>query len=107
MPSASVTVRIDESLKKQAETLFSDMGLTMTTAFTLFVKAVVRHNRIPFEIAANTQLGETKWQRRNELDETKFASSMRESANDEAFIKRTHDCQEDFKYVDGEVIVEW
>ncbi|MCL2350951.1 MAG: type II toxin-antitoxin system RelB/DinJ family antitoxin [Firmicutes bacterium] len=53
MASASVTVRLDENLKKQAEKLFEDMGLNMTTAVTLFVKAVVRQNKIPFVITAD------------------------------------------------------
>lgn len=44
---------MDENLKKQAEILFEDMGLNMTTAFTIFTKAVVRQNKIPFEITAD------------------------------------------------------
>lgn len=53
MSTTSITVRMDVELKKQAERLFDDMGLTMTTAITLFTKAVVRQNKIPFEIAAD------------------------------------------------------
>lgn len=53
MATTSVTVRMDESLKRQAEILFSDMGLNMTTALTIFVKAAVRQNKIPFEIAGD------------------------------------------------------
>lgn len=53
MATTSVTVRMDEHLKKQAELLFEDMGLNMTTAFTVFAKAVVRQGKIPFEIAAD------------------------------------------------------
>ena len=52
MASTSITIRMDEDLKKQAETLFDEMGLNMTTAFTIFTKAVVRQRRIPFEITA-------------------------------------------------------
>ena len=44
---------MDEKLKKQAEILFEDMGLNMTTAITMFTKAVVRQNKIPFEITAD------------------------------------------------------
>jgi DNA-damage-inducible protein J len=51
--TTSITIRMDENLKKQAETLFEDMGLNMTTAFTIFTKAVVRQGKIPFEIAAD------------------------------------------------------
>lgn len=53
MATTSITIRMDANLKKQAETLFEDMGLNMTTAFTIFTKAVVRQGKIPFEIAAD------------------------------------------------------
>ena len=53
MASTSITVRMDEQLKKKVEVLFEDMGLNMTTAFTIFAKAVVRQNKIPFEIVAD------------------------------------------------------
>lgn len=53
MATTTITIRMDEKLKKQAEILFEDMGLNMTTAFTLFTKAVVRQNKIPFEISAD------------------------------------------------------
>lgn len=53
MATTTITIRMDEKLKKQAEILFEDMGLNMTTAFTLFTKAVVRQNKIPFEIYAD------------------------------------------------------
>ena len=53
MATTSITIRMDEGLKKQAETMFDDMGLNMTTAITIFAKAVVRQGKIPFEIAAD------------------------------------------------------
>ena len=53
MATTSVTIRMDENLKKQVETLFDDMGLNMTTDITMFAKAVVRQNKIPFEITAD------------------------------------------------------
>lgn len=53
MATTTITIRMDENLKKQAELIFNDMGLNMTTAFTIFTKAVVRQNKIPFEISAD------------------------------------------------------
>jgi len=44
---------MDEELKKQAETLFDEIGMNMTTAFTIFAKAAVRQQKIPFELAAD------------------------------------------------------
>ena len=59
MATTSITIRMDENLKKQAETLFDEMGLNMTTAITMFAKAVVRQNKIPFEIAVDPFYNET------------------------------------------------
>lgn len=59
MATTSVTIRMDENLKKQAEALFDEMGLNMTTAITIFTKAVVRQQKIPFEIAVDSFYSET------------------------------------------------
>lgn len=53
MAAVNVNFRMDESLKRQAEAVFDDMGMNMTTAFTIFAKAVVRQGKIPFEIVAD------------------------------------------------------
>ncbi len=51
--AVNVNFRMDEDLKKSMEQTCSDMGLTMTTAFTVFAKKVTREKRIPFEISAD------------------------------------------------------
>jgi len=53
MSIATVTVRMDTELKQQAENLFDEIGLNMSSAITVFVKAAVREGRIPFELAAD------------------------------------------------------
>ncbi|WP_010632902.1 type II toxin-antitoxin system RelB/DinJ family antitoxin [Sporolactobacillus vineae] len=53
MATKNITIRMDEDLKKHAEQVFKDMGLNMTTAITIFTKAVVLQKRIPFEITAD------------------------------------------------------
>jgi len=50
MTTSCVTLFIDDDLKRQLEALLDDMGLSMTTAFTLFGRAVVRQNKLPFDI---------------------------------------------------------
>ncbi len=60
MATTNVTIRMDEGLKKQAEELFSDLGLNMTTAFVAFAKQAVREQRIPFMISKNIPNAETK-----------------------------------------------
>lgn len=46
----TVTVRIDEDVKEQADELFEDLGLSFTTAINVFVRQCLREGRIPFEI---------------------------------------------------------
>lgn len=53
MATVNVTIRMDETLKKQADELFSDLGLSLSSAFTMFAKQAVREQRIPFEITRN------------------------------------------------------
>jgi DNA-damage-inducible protein J len=53
MANTSITIRMDENLKKQAETLFNEIGMNMTTAVTVFIKAAVRQHKIPFELEAD------------------------------------------------------
>ena len=46
----TVTLRVNPDLKREAEALFEDMGLTLSSAYTIFLKAVVRTRSIPFAI---------------------------------------------------------
>jgi DNA-damage-inducible protein J len=43
---------MDENVKEQAESLFTELGLNMTTAFNIFVRQAIRQRKIPFEITA-------------------------------------------------------
>ena len=52
MASTNVNIRMDSDLKTQFEKFCSDMGMSMSTAFTVFAKKAVREYRIPFEIGA-------------------------------------------------------
>lgn len=47
---ANVNIRIDDELKRQAESIFSQLGLNMSTAMTIFLKESVRYRGIPFEL---------------------------------------------------------
>ena len=53
MAQTSISIRIDEELKRQFEKFCEDTGMTMTTAFNIFVKKAVREQKIPFEITAD------------------------------------------------------
>lgn len=53
MKSIDVTVRVDEDLKKQADLLFNDLGMSLSTAFNIFLKQSVREQQMPFMISRN------------------------------------------------------
>lgn len=52
MAQVMVNFRMDENVKKSMEQTCREMGLSMTTAFTIFATKVGREKRIPFEITA-------------------------------------------------------
>ena len=51
--TTNISIRMDTELKKQAESMFAEMGLNMTTAMNIFLRQVVRQGKIPFEIATD------------------------------------------------------
>ena len=52
MAQTNISIRMDEDLKRQFDAFCSEIGMNMTTAFTIFAKSVVREQRIPFELKA-------------------------------------------------------
>lgn len=48
-----INFRMDSELKKSMEQVCKEMGMSMTTAFTIFATKVSREKRIPFEISAD------------------------------------------------------
>ena len=50
---AQVSFRVDDEIKKKAERTFNDIGISMSTAINIYLKTVVRENRIPFELSAD------------------------------------------------------
>ena len=51
--TVNVNFKLDSDVKKSMEQACSDMGLSMSAAFTIFAKKVGRERRIPFEVSAD------------------------------------------------------
>lgn len=49
----SVNFKLDADTKKSMENVCSELGLSMTAAFTIFAKTVTRERRIPFDLTLN------------------------------------------------------
>lgn len=48
---ATVSIRMDDNLKRDVENVCEELGLSMTAAFTIFAKKLSREKRIPFEVS--------------------------------------------------------
>lgn len=46
-----INIRMDEELKKEMEIVCNDLGMNITTAFTIFAKKLTREKRIPFNVS--------------------------------------------------------
>ena len=53
MANINVTIRMNKDLKEEADNLFHELGMSFTTAVTIFAQQAVREKRIPFEISLN------------------------------------------------------
>lgn len=60
MAKVSTNINLDAELKKNAQMLFADFGMDLTTAVTVFLTQAVREQKIPFEIRRNIPNTTTK-----------------------------------------------
>ncbi len=66
MAQTLINFRIDENTKKQLEEICNELGITMSTAFNMFAKKVIREKRIPFEVSIDPFYSETNIKAINE-----------------------------------------
>jgi len=55
MASVNYTIRLDEADKKSAEKVFDQLGLTLAAGLNVYLKAVARLQKIPFELSLTDQ----------------------------------------------------
>ncbi len=68
MAQQTFSIRMDEKLKKEFDTLVEEMGMNATTAFNIFARAVVREKKIPFEINTTESKNEQKLTKKQLLE---------------------------------------
>ena len=54
MAKVNTSINLDAQVKRDAQELFSVLGMDLTTGITLFLKQAIREQRIPFEIKRET-----------------------------------------------------
>ena len=57
--TTNISIRMDSDLKAQADALFGELGMNLSTAFNVFVRQSLREGRIPFDISLNQPNKET------------------------------------------------
>ena len=50
MATTNLNIRTDKDIKDQAEAIFNELGLNMTTAINMFLKTAIREHGIPFDL---------------------------------------------------------
>ena len=50
---SKITISMDSELKKEAEALFSELGINFSTAVNIFIRRAIRYQGIPFAIKRN------------------------------------------------------
>lgn len=58
MAQVSVNIRIEEDVKKEADVLFKELGLTMSSAVNIFIKQALFEQGIPFQITRKNPLSD-------------------------------------------------
>lgn len=51
MGTTNLNVRVDEEVKKNVEQVLDELGLNMSTAVNMFLRAVIREDGIPFKVS--------------------------------------------------------
>ncbi|MHB8126090.1 MAG: type II toxin-antitoxin system RelB/DinJ family antitoxin [Desulfitobacteriaceae bacterium] len=57
--TTNLNIRVDEELKRQAEAIFAELGLNMSTAMNIFLHYSVRYGGIPFDLRVEKPNAET------------------------------------------------
>lgn len=57
--TTNLNIRVDEELKRQADAIFSELGLNMSTAINMFLRYSVRYGGIPFDLRIEKPNAET------------------------------------------------
>lgn len=58
--TTNLNIRVDEELKREAEAIFNELGLNMSTAMNIFLRYSVRYGGIPFDLRIEKPNEETR-----------------------------------------------
>ena len=89
MAATSITFRTDAEIKRQATSIFNDLGMDMSTGVNVMLRALVRENGFPFAITLEPSTEYSEWMRQ-ELQkswETRKDPNRKRYSTDEVWNK--------------------
>ncbi|VPK49729.1 addiction module antitoxin, RelB/DinJ family [Streptococcus pneumoniae] len=80
MSKMSISIRLDSEVKEQAQQVFSNLGMDMTTAINIFLRQAIQYQGLPFDV----RLDENRklLQALTDLDQNRSMSQSFESVSD-------------------------
>ncbi|HEV9393128.1 TPA: type II toxin-antitoxin system RelB/DinJ family antitoxin [Streptococcus pneumoniae] len=80
MSKMSISIRLDSEVKEQAQQVFSNLGMDMTTAINIFLRQAIQYQELPFDV----RLDENRklLQALTDLDQNRNMSQSFESVSD-------------------------
>lgn len=84
--TVQVNFRVDKELKQHAEMILEDIGLSMSTAYTIFLKKITREGGIPFEMKADPFYSESNMRH--------LQQGIRQLENGQVVIKTMEELEE-------------
>lgn len=80
MSKMSISIRLDSEVKEQAQQVFSNLGMDMTTAINIFLRQAIQYQGLPFDV----RLDENRklLQVLTDLDQNRNMSQSFESVSD-------------------------
>ncbi len=58
--TTNLSIRMDVEMKRDAEALFGNLGMNLSTAFNIFIRQALRENGLPFAVTLDTPNAETR-----------------------------------------------
>lgn len=83
---ANLYIRVDQNIKKEAEQLFANFGITVTDAVNMFLHKAIMVGGLPFDLKINTPNTETK-SAIQEIEDMKNGKIPKNSMSVTDFIK--------------------
>ena len=89
--NVNVTLRMDKNLKQRLQELLSNLGLDMTTYFTMSARQAVREQCIPFKVTMEVPNAETRKAMKDTIEGKGLSKEYSSFEEDEAVLEKVEE----------------